>query len=146
MIKTGWLVVVAFFLTQLSFGQTKLTWQDLEDVTFESTYFKELDDYLWVPEFGESLKNLEGKEIAIKGFLIPLDVEANLYVLSANPYAACFFCGNAGPESIMSLKFGDQPRRYELDEVVMFKGKLKLNSTDVDELNYILIDAEEYTP
>ena len=139
-------VLFSVFLSQFAFSQTRLTWQDLEDVTFEEKYYEDVDEYLWYPAFGESLTSLEGKEISIKGFLIPLDVEANLYVLSANPYAACFFCGNAGPESIMSLKFDEAPRRYELDEVVTFKGELKLNSTNIDELNYILLHAEEHNP
>lgn len=144
--KSFWILLMVIALSPFAFSQKKVTWIDLEDVTFESKYYKEVDDNLWFPKFGETVKALEGKEIAIKGYLIPMDVEANLYVLSANPYAACFFCGNAGPESIMSLKFKGKPRRYKLDEVMTFKGKLKLNSTNIDELNYILQDAEEFKP
>ena len=86
---------------------------------------------------------LEGKKVQIQGYMIPVDLELGLYVLSANPYAACFFCGNAGPESVMALKFDKKPRRFELDEVVTFKGTLQLNDSNVDEMNYLLLHTQE---
>ena len=122
----------------LGFSQESIDWNTLSDVSFESTYYPDIDEYLWFPTFGESVKKLEGKEVSIQGYIIPVDLEEGYFVLSAYPYSACFFCGNAGPESVMSLKFKSKPRRYELDEVATFKGKLRINDSDVDELNYIL--------
>jgi hypothetical protein len=33
-------------------------------------------------------------------------------------------------------------KRIKVDEIITIKGKLKLNDTDIDELNFILLDAE----
>ena len=41
----------------------------------------------------------------------------------------------------MDIKLTD-PLRLETDEVVQFKGKLRLNDSDLYYLNYILEDAE----
>jgi hypothetical protein len=63
-------------------------------------------------------------------------------VLSAFPFSACFFCGNAGPESVMAIYFEDQgQRKFTTDERVTLEGTLKLNDTDVDELVYVLNNA-----
>ncbi|MNL80290.1 hypothetical protein D3C87_2071030 [compost metagenome] len=56
--------------------------------------------------------------------------------------AACFFCGGAGPESIIELQFRKKKQRFRTDEVLTVRGKLALNANDVDHLNYILKDAE----
>ena len=137
------LSIVLLLVTQLGRAQELIDWQILSQVEFESRYYEEIDEYLWFPTFSETIKNLEGKRVQIRGFIIPVDLEAGLYVLSAYPYSACFFCGNAGPESVMSLKFKAKPRRFELDEIATFQGILKLNDSDVDEMNYILVDTME---
>lgn len=93
------------------------------------------------PEFGSKIKALEGKEIQIRGYMIPVDPSANIFVLSANPMAACFFCGGSGPESIIQLKLKN-PRKFITDEVWTVKGTLKLNADNIEELNYILQNTE----
>lgn len=93
------------------------------------------------PTFGPTLKRLENREITIKGFMVPIDPESNQYVLSAYPYSMCFFCGGAGPESVMGLKL-KKNRKFKTDETHTFRGKLTLNANDIYELNYILTDAE----
>lgn len=99
--------------------------------------------YILYPEFGQSVKRLNGKRVSIKGYVIPVDYNENYYVLSAYPYSACFFCGGAGPETVVSLKFEGKPRKYKTDELLSFEGVLKLNSTDVYEMNYILTGAKQ---
>jgi hypothetical protein len=124
-------------------GPTKITWENLRDVTFKKKWYPEESIYMLYPTFGANLQKLDGKEILIKGYLVPVDVESNLFVLSAFPYSMCFFCGGAGPESVMALKM-KKPRRFKTDEVHTFKGTLKLNANDIYELNYILQNAEIY--
>ena len=66
-----------------------------------------------------------------------------MLVLSANSFANCFFCGNAGPETIMDIKMKTKFKKpLKQDDRVIFRGKLKLNATDLYYLNYILEDAE----
>lgn len=80
------------------------------------------------PRFEKPLKKLDGKTITIRGYVLPLDVDGQSYALSANPFAACFFCGGAGAESVLGLWFdGPPPRRYKTDEMATFEGTLVLN-------------------
>jgi hypothetical protein len=52
----------------------------------------------------------------------------------------CFFCGGAGPESVMEV-YAKEAIKYTT-EAIIIKGKLELNSNDVNQLMYILNDAE----
>ncbi len=124
----------------------ELTWRTLTDVDFKDVYIDELDAYYWKPTFGPSVKALEGKEVYITGYVIPVDYDEDFYVLSRYPFANCFFCGGAGPESVVDLRFKAKTRRYETDERLSFKGKFALNANDVYQMNYILEGAEEYKP
>lgn len=125
----------------------ELTWRMLEDVEFKDVYVEELDAYYWKPTFGDIVNGLEGKEVHITGYMIPVDLDEDFYVLSRYPFANCFFCGGAGPESVIDLRFnGKSPRVYQTDERLTFAGKFRLNADDVYQMNYILDGAVEYTP
>ena len=133
-----------FLDSELNFE--KLTWEDLTDVDFKDVYVEELDAYYWKPIFGPSVKNLEGKKFYITGYVIPVDIDEDFYVLSRYPFANCFFCGGAGPETVVDLQFSNDPREYATDERLTFAGELKLNADDVYQMNYIIIGAHEFTP
>jgi hypothetical protein len=121
----------------------KLTWDMLKDVSFKKKWYAQESIFMLYPTFGAPLKKLENKEVIIKGYVIPVDVATNMYVLSAFPYSQCFFCGGAGPESVMSLKpLKSEVRKYKTDDMHTFKGKLKLNADDIYEMNYILEEAD----
>lgn len=126
------------------FSQTKITWDTLTDVTFIDKYSEEVDAYYYFPKFGPSILALNNKEVIIKGYLLIIDPDNDIYILSANPFAACFFCGGAGPESIIELKMGKDHPRFKMDEVLTFRGKLKLNAVDIYKCNYILENARVY--
>jgi hypothetical protein len=126
-------------------AQIKLSWQLLSDVKFESVWHEEQQANFLVPTFGEGPSAFEGKEVLISGYFIPLSEDKMFFVLSANPYASCYFCGAAGPESIVEIWFKPQSiKRFKLDQFLTLKGKLKLNKSDVNHCNYILEEAEEY--
>jgi hypothetical protein len=126
---------------------SELTWKDLTDVEFKDVYVDELDAYYWKPIFGPLVKDLEGGKFYITGYVIPVDIDEDFYVLSRYPFANCFFCGGAGPETVIDLQFeGHSPREYATDERLSFAGELKLNADDVYQMNYILVGAQEHTP
>jgi hypothetical protein len=132
--------------TESDLGFEKLTWEDLTDVEFKDVYVEELDAYYWKPIFGTSVQNLEGRKFHITGYVIPVDIDEDFYVLSRYPFANCFFCGGAGPETVVDLQFtGHSPREYATDERLTFAGELKLNSDDVYQMNYIIVGAHEFT-
>lgn len=140
------IIFVLFFALTTSFiakieEPFKITWEVLKDVTFKKKWYEKESIYMLFPTFGPNVKKYENKIVTIKGFMVPVDPESNQYVLSAFPYSQCFFCGGAGPESVMGLKL-KKPRRFKTDEIHLIKGKLDLNTNDVYELNYNLVDAE----
>ncbi|WP_373512834.1 DUF3299 domain-containing protein [Persicitalea sp.] len=120
----------------------KLTWETLRDVTFKKKWYPDESVYMLYPTFGPAVQKLKGKEVTITGYILPIDLDANMYVLSAFPYSACFFCGGAGPESVMALKFKKNPRKFKTDERLTFKGTLALNADDIYQMNYVLENAE----
>lgn len=120
----------------------KLTWETLRDVTFKKKWYPEESVYMLYPTFGPAVQKLKGKEVSITGYILPIDLDANMYVLSAFPYSACFFCGGAGPESVMALKFKKPPRKFKTDERLTLKGTLSLNADDIYQMNYVLEAAE----
>jgi hypothetical protein len=138
------LILTIFSLS--SFGlveePTKLTWEILRDVTFKKKWNAEEAMFVLYPSFGAKVTALKDKEVILSGYMIPVDIDANMYVLSSNPYSSCFFCGQAGPESVVQVKFKKVVKRYNTDDRVSVKGILKLNADDINELNYILVGAE----
>jgi len=84
---------------------------------------------------------MDGEEIEIKGYVIPVEgyKSHTEFVFSAFPYNMCFFCGGAGPESVMEV-YADEPIKYS-PEPITIKGTLELNATDVNRLIYALDGA-----
>ncbi len=120
----------------------EIDWNVLNDIVLEECFYEEIAEYYWCPEFGNIVKGLEGKTVALKGYILPL--QGNYFVLSLNPMASCFFCnGDAGPQTIVDLKF-DGPRFFKMDEQLTFKGKLRLNAKNIEELFYVFDHAEVY--
>ncbi len=125
-----------------SANPVKITWESLRDVTFKKKWYPEESVYMLYPTFGPNINKLNGKEVLLAGYVLPIDMESNLYALSAFPFSACFFCGGAGPESVVSLKFKKSNRKFKTDERHTFKGVMRLNADNIYELNYILENAE----
>lgn len=124
-------------------GHLAISWFDLSDVEFEDRFYEEVKSYLLFPKFGERVLRIENKRVTLAGYTITADADSGIYVLSANPLASCFFCGAAGPESVVQLNLAEGQREFQTDEWVTFKGKIRLNDSNINELNYILEEAEE---
>jgi hypothetical protein len=122
----------------------KLTWQMLRDVKYKEKWNEAEQMHFNYPVFGAKVKALAGKEFYVTGYMIPLDAKGGLYAVSANPYAACYFCGQSGPETIVSIKFSKPPKRYKTDDIVNIRGTLRLNDTDVNDFIYVFERASDY--
>jgi|AntRauTorckE5430_2_1112549.scaffolds.fasta_scaffold05282_3 hypothetical protein len=126
-------------------GTLKLTWKMLSDVVFTDEYSEEVQAYVPYPTFGAQLGAIEGREVLVEGYVIPLEEtgDETILVLSAQPYSSCFFCGGAGPESVMDIKLRPGTnQKFTTDDRITFRGRLRLNDDDLYFLNYILEDAE----
>lgn len=143
------LLKLSLFILLLSsntilFAQIEVSWRQLADVSYEAKYHEEFGAEYLTPVFGKTPKLFADKEVSVTGYIIPVDEETGAYILSRNPYSSCYFCGNAGPETIVELWFSSQKKkRYQMDQRMTFKGKLKLNDKDVNHFIYILEGAEE---
>jgi hypothetical protein len=124
-------------------GYILLQWPDLAIPDYRTAYNDTIKQEVNIPIFRDDVKQLDGKLVRIKGFFFPFEdnPEDPYYVLSQYAFSQCFFCGAAGPESVMDLITKEKPRKISMDDFVEFKGRLKLNDTDVMFLNYILEDA-----
>lgn len=131
-----------FALSQLATAQPMLDWADLADVQFFEKFSNSMGIKYYQATFGEDIKELEGEEVMVMGYLIPLDALGETYALSKNPFSACFFCGAAGPETVVELRVkAEYVRRYQTDERRAFRGRLQLNESSLEQFNYVLIDA-----
>lgn len=118
-----------------------VTWKQLADVIFDRKWDEKMQMPMLYPSFSRTIKAMHGKTISISGYVIPVDAKGGMYVLSANPNSSCFFCGGAGPETIMTLKFKSGKPAFDTDDYVHFQGRLRLNEKNIYELYYNLDDA-----
>lgn len=124
-------------------AQVKLNMWDLFAKTkFESRFNEKIGEYLFFPNFSQDLKALAGKEVTLEGYYVPFTPEGDTYViLSKYPMSQCFFCGGGGPESVAEINFAKDSPKFDIDDLVTVKGKLRLNTESVDHLNFILDQA-----
>ena len=126
-------------------GFSAINWKTLSRVKFKEEYVDSLEMLVPFPVFHPSVTKWDGQPIQIAGYVIPIEEtgDSQLLVLSKNSFANCFFCGNAGPETVMDIKLKTPlDNRLKQDDKTTFQGRLKLNSTDLYYLNYILEEAE----
>lgn len=126
-------------------AQTLVSWNTFAQVKFHREYSETFGFEVNVkpPEFSKELMAINGKEIKVKGYVIPVDVELGMYMVSANPFANCFFCGNAGPETVVELFPGGKFPRFATDQMVTFKGILQINTQgEMNAVPYQLFQAE----
>ncbi len=143
------IVLLFFFISMLvhqdalraQSGTTENLWKTLTKITYKKEYDEFLGFKIDRPVFSEEIKALDGKEVTVKGFIIPVEGYKGHkeFIFSAFPYSMCFFCGGAGPESVMEVQ-AVEAINYVAESIVL-KGKLHLNSEDVNKLMFSLSEA-----
>lgn len=144
MIKT-FTTILFFLLINFStlLAQEEIDWSYLADVKFEVKFSDKLGYDLHHADFGKLIQQYDGQEVSITGYMIPMDPLGVSYVLSKNPNSSCFFCGGAGPETVLELELKPSAiERYEVDDLKTFRGILKLNKVNEKHLTYLLTEAE----
>jgi len=134
--------ILSIFLVSLCSYPQLSGWELLSSVEIVMGYDDFMGAEIEQPKFSEQLILREGKEVTLEGFIIPLQQESDqdYFVLSRFPYQSCFFCGQAGPETVVEV-YSDRSFRYT-DERVRVNGKLRLNRDNPLNLFYILEDCE----
>ena len=121
-------------------------WKTLAKITYKKEYDEFLGFKIDKPVFSAPIKQMEGNEITIKGYIIPVEgyKSHTEFIFSAFPYNMCFFCGGAGPETVMEV-LAAEPVKYTAESVTL-TGVLKLNADDINSLMYKLEDARLINP
>ena len=141
-IHLTWLFAAAFFISSSSFAQETSVWKTLSKIT----YVKKMDEIMGfkvdLPVFAEDVKSLSGKRVELTGYIIPVEgyKSHKEFVFSAFPYNMCFFCGGAGPETVLEV-YATEPVQYSAKQIKL-SGILNLNDSDINRLMYSLTDAK----
>lgn len=117
-------------------------WKTLAKISYKKEYDELMGFKIDKPVFSDQVRALEGKEITLKGYVIPVEgyVSHKEFIFSAYPYSMCFFCGGAGPETVMEV-LALEPIKYSADAITI-KGKLMLNDKDINRLMYKLVNVK----
>lgn len=135
-------IVLLCCITAAGYSQKFDSWNEFAKTKFEPKFNDKLGEYLYHPTFTPELKALVGKEITVEGFYVPFAPEDGTYIIiSKFPMSQCFFCGGGGPESVTEVNFKSSKPKFQVDDLIIVKGKLYLNTEDVDHVNFILKDA-----
>ena len=118
-------------------------WESFARVKFSSKYHADYGMNIQVPQFDWTIRLLEGKEVTLKGYFVPTDLQTpRSIILSRVPNSSCFFCGGAGPETVARINFKQAIHKLKTDEILKVKGVLKLNDSNYREMSFILEEAE----
>ena len=141
-IKTVFLFIFFISISNNASSQIKLTWKDIIDVYAKEVTFSEKNPAIAIKGQGISLKKIEGKVITITGYFLDLDPDGEWFMVSKNPFATCFFCGGAGPETVIELlKYKNIKKKFKTDDIVEVTGTLKMIAENEDDVGFVLFDA-----
>lgn len=135
-------IILVFLLFCCSQLQAQNSWKDLEDVRF--TTIESNEGYpMEVAAFGEEVKKLEGKQIRLKGYIIPLEElrGQKYFVFSRYPFNLCYFCGAAGPETIIEVR--SQKEIPFTEDLIELEGRFETNASDPNHMMYLLHEARQ---
>lgn len=127
--------------TEKATSKKKSVWKTLSKITYKKKYDELMGFKIDVPVFSKPIKKLQGKEVELKGYIIPVEgyKSHTEFIFSAFPYNMCFFCGGAGPETVMEVE-AIKGIEYSAEQIIL-KGTLELNDSDINRLMYILKNA-----
>jgi hypothetical protein len=115
-------------------GLNVLPWSVVSETTVDRQYR---------PNFGRYLKELDGKQVKLSGFMQPLgdDQELNAFMLIEYP-VGCWYCEQPEVTAIVLVELPmDKTCSYTRGQVHV-TGKLKLNATDPENFLYIIREAK----
>ncbi|OJJ20147.1 hypothetical protein BKI52_16885 [marine bacterium AO1-C] len=140
-LKRLFTVILLFTVLSSYIGATHYYNSDIWKILLKVKYSFIGDKYK--PTFDNRQKALDRKKITITGYMYPLDEAKNqqYFMLSYYPIKVCFFCGGAGPESIIEVNT-KKPIKLTTKKIKL-TGTLRLNPDDPDRMFFILLDAKQ---
>ena len=124
--------------------QSTDNWNTLGMVSISTEYDESLGMEIQKPTVSIIAKQLDGKEVELSGFIIPLTgkLAQSHFMLSRYPQSMCFFCGKAGPETAAQVFMNGEKKVEFTEDKVTIKGILRINATDMNNLLYTLDQAQ----
>jgi len=123
---------------------TKITWRQLATTRFEEVFDASRNSWSQMAHFPPEVQAWQGQRVRITGYMVPVDVTGSVYALSAYTFSSCFFCGGAGPESVMGLEMVTKNQKFKTDQVVTWEGVLQLKSKPGMGFHFTLRNASEW--
>ncbi|MGI2033036.1 hypothetical protein ACRQ1B_11665 [Rhizobium panacihumi] len=108
-----------------------------DDITFDELYGK--ISVLGL-EFSDKVKQLNGKDIAMRGFMAPpLKAEAQFFVLTEIPMSICPFCSTDSdwPDNIVVVYLGEKQTFTQPSQTIEVRGKLEMGSWTDPETGFV---------
>ncbi|HEY6336135.1 MAG TPA: DUF3299 domain-containing protein [Alphaproteobacteria bacterium] len=112
-----------------------IRWEELKDVDAP------IDPKERPPQFSPGVLSLDGKDVKLRGFMMPLDEaeKQTRFVLTALP-PSCPFCLPAGPDQLVEVQCSDGVK-FTFDPVTI-AGKFEVLRDDPTGLLYRMVDAK----
>ncbi|WP_020473144.1 DUF3299 domain-containing protein [Zavarzinella formosa] len=119
-------------------GTNLLPWPVLNETTIEKPF---------KPNFLKHLRQLDGKKVAITGYMQPvsMDFEVSGFMLVEYP-VGCWFCETPEPSGIVFADLGEGKSTTVRRNRVKITGVLKLNSSDPEDFLYTIVGAKVSDP
>ncbi len=133
---------MTILLLIFSFSLQPDGWGLLSTVEIVKGYDSFMGTEIECPKFSNELNDVNGDFITLKGFMIPLEEQRgqDYFVLSRFPFQSCFFCGMAGPETVVEVYM--EKKTTFTEKRISVTGKLKLNKGNPLHLFFILEDSK----
>lgn len=142
-------LIYVILLCWLSFthinSQQNISWEELSEVQWIDRYDSITGFTLIDGVFSDHIISLDSTEVYISGYVIPFDALGISFALSRTSFASCFFCGQAGPETVMDLRIKPnsiEPVRQK-NTKIKFKGLLRIYPNNEEGFHYELQNAKE---
>ena len=134
-------IQLLFFASQTAYAQENF-WHVLAEVRFETKSDDTGQYEIEIPVFSNHVKSYDNKTVRLKGYIIPLTElgGSSNFMFSSVPFSMCFFCGNAGPETVVEIE--TKANIQFTSRQVMIEGILVLNGSDPEHHMYILKSAK----
>ena len=141
-IKSIGLLLLFVLISKNTFGQQEITWQNVVEIYAKEFRLTEKNPTSVLNANTLSLKDVANKKITIKGYFLDLDPNGEWYILSKNPFATCFFCGKAGPETVLELLvFKNEKKKFKSDDLVEVTGVFNTIYTPEGKVSFVLEQA-----
>jgi hypothetical protein len=126
-------------LSNSAFSQQKITWKNVVEIYAKEFRLTEKNPTSTINTQTMSLEDVANKKITIVGYFLDLDPDGKWFMLSKNQFASCFFCGKAGPETVMELiGFKNIKKKFKSDDMVEVTGIFNTIYDLEDKMSFVL--------